>query len=192
MGQSRDLHAIGMELIRRCGVEKWKLEGDTLEGSALPAKRRIWGPAPNTIGALCVVAHECAHVALRHNNRRLTVHRGEFEAEQFAVLVLRHFVVSIPHSLVAGGRDYVAETLETDIQVRRLRRVDAETFHWVLPCLSRKTIEEVRTGAVTLAASIEQRKQFESLLRQYLTMEKEVIGGREVVTRGFTIQRWNQ
>src|SRR5690606_25907499 len=107
---------LAVELARYCGVRKWRFTRRDEDGRAYLSKKIIETADPINVDRLFVVAHECGHFALQHDVRRPERHRGEFEAEQFAILLLRRFNVPVPHGMLQDGQHYVAWQIEQDLR----------------------------------------------------------------------------
>ena len=102
------IRELAVKLARDCGVREWRFTRRDHDGRAYVAQKIIETGDPTNVNRLFVVAHECGHITLQRTPRRLPKHRSEYEAEQFAILLLRHFDVPVPHDMVEGGQDYVA------------------------------------------------------------------------------------
>jgi hypothetical protein len=116
-------------LARSCGVRSWRFTRRDEDGRAFLSRKIIETPDPINLDRLFIVAHECGHIALQHGARRPERHRGEFEAEQFAMLLLRHFNVPVPYGMVQDGQHYVAWQIEQDLRHGRTE-LDRDSVEW--------------------------------------------------------------
>jgi hypothetical protein len=73
-------------------------------GWSFPTRRIIHAPEGRTDRELYTLAHECGHVAWRHNHRK-PLWRREYEAEQWAHAALRR------HGIAVSEYDTVAATM---------------------------------------------------------------------------------
>lgn len=107
---------LGESLVLACGVGV--LPATRLAGWAVPDRRVIRAPWPATTRQrLYIVAHECGHVVLhgRGRGRRLAKYVVEYEAERFAIMMLRKLGVPVPKAQLARARRYVAAKTERAI-----------------------------------------------------------------------------
>ena len=78
----------------------------------------ILAPEGRTRKQLYILAHECAHVALKHGEQpdraRKPQHVEELEAEQWAHDALRRHGVPVPRVMTHGARRYVGHWIEKD------------------------------------------------------------------------------
>ena len=78
----------------------------------------ILAPEGRTRKQLYILAHECAHVALKHGQRRWRKnkpgHVMELEAEQWAHEALRRHGVPVPRDMSRGARNYVGHWIAKD------------------------------------------------------------------------------
>jgi hypothetical protein len=78
----------------------------------------ILAPEGRTRKQLYILAHECAHVALKHGEQpdraRKPQHVEELEAEQWAHDALRRYGVPVPRVMTHGARRYVGHWIEKD------------------------------------------------------------------------------
>jgi hypothetical protein len=77
-------------------VEPVRADGFCFSGWSLPKGGIIHAPAGRTDRELYTLAHECAHVALRHDHRKPRWRR-EYEAELWAHAALERHGVAVPH-----------------------------------------------------------------------------------------------
>jgi hypothetical protein len=139
------------------------------DGRANVRKKIIETGDPVTVERLYVVAHECGHIALEHGRRNLRGHRGEFEAEQFAILILRHFDVPVPYEMVEDGQNYVAWHIDQDINRYRGREIDSDAYKWALrylPPAIRHAVNDCSIPLKSFAGEVRYRR----LLDQFLTV----------------------
>jgi hypothetical protein len=93
------------ELIKReAKIRKHRriLKGDPYRGRPYEG-RRIWGPVGDDIYQLYVLAHECGHIASRHNYRNVSQAQEEYEAGAYALKALRRHGVKIPKYIRAAN-----------------------------------------------------------------------------------------
>lgn len=89
-----------------------------LRGLAWCDRGVILAPEGRTRKQLYVLAHECAHVALKHGRQRGRArkpqHVEELEAEHWAHDALRRHGVPVPRVMTHGARSYVGHWIEKD------------------------------------------------------------------------------
>ncbi len=119
--------AVAAKMAEEAGVASWDYT-DGLHGRALPGQKFIKAPRPTTRRRLYVWAHECAHVALGHNDR-LPVHREEYEAERWAAAALRRYGVPVPRKETRRAKRYVAHKIRM-AERRGAKRIDPEARAW--------------------------------------------------------------
>lgn len=100
-----------------------------LHGVAFVAKREIEAPWPTTTRKrLYILAHEIGHVALGHVSK-LPRYVEEYEAEQFAHVLLRREGVAVPRSMTERAKRYVRRKI-TQAHARFVRWVDPDIAEW--------------------------------------------------------------
>ena len=167
--------------MEQSGVREWQLDLDELEGMAEPMRARIIGPALKSLESLYIVLHECGHIALNHGKRELSVHRGEYEAEQFAQLVFRFLGYRVSPEFVQEGQDYVASHIDAAIERDRLTEIDRQSWEWAQVFVSQATRQSLQNGQVRLVQQADARI-FERMLERFTIRHSEVVGGRIVTT----------
>ena len=174
--------------MEQSGVREWQLDLDELEGMAEPRRARIVGPELKSLESLYIVVHECGHIALNHGIRELSVHRGEYEAEQFAQLVLRFLGYRVSAEFVQEGQDYVASQIDAEIERDRLTAIDRQSWEWAEVFVSQATRQAVQTGQVRFVRQAD-AKIFERILQRFTIRNSEVVGGRIVTTSARSTER---
>jgi hypothetical protein len=76
-------------------IEPKRSNGHFWYGWSFPKRGIIHAPAGHTDRELYTIAHECGHVALRHDHRKPRCRR-EYEAEMWAHDALRRHGVAVP------------------------------------------------------------------------------------------------
>lgn len=112
--------AVAEALKRESGVMEHKIRKN-LSGVAFRGGK-IEAPEGRTRKQLYILAHECAHVALRHVGSRQPKHSKELEAEQWAHAALRRHGIPVPRAMTDRARRYVA------LKVERARRRGARSI----------------------------------------------------------------
>lgn len=111
------------ELVKRYRPRGWTVQQSrhrrqTLEryasGLADPNKRTLYVPPLVDLPGLQVFLHESGHVILKHFDNALHFHVVEFEAEKFAINVLRNENIRVPIDLISGARSRVRYWVERD------------------------------------------------------------------------------
>ncbi len=78
----------------------------------------ILAPEGRTRKQLYILAHECAHIALKHGEQRGRTrkpgHVEELEAEQWAHEALRRYGVPVPRAMSRRARNYVGHWIAKD------------------------------------------------------------------------------
>jgi hypothetical protein len=160
---------IAIKMARYCGVREWRFTRRDNDGRAYVFKKIIETADPITVDRLYVVAHECGHIALQHGPRNLWGHRNEFEAEQFAILVLRHFDVPVPYDMVEDGQHYVAWHIEQDVHQHGRREIDGDAYDWaaryVLPAIR----HAVNVSRIPLT-EFQGQSQYQRMLGDFLSV----------------------
>ena len=114
----------------RCYGIWYVLPSASLAGSAFVDCRIITAPWPATTRReLYIVAHEIGHVALGHRARQLPVYVQEFEAERFAIALMRRAGLAVPRDMTARGKRYVALKIERAFR-RGARWIDPDIARW--------------------------------------------------------------
>lgn len=135
-------------LIREAGVTVVEHRGQALRGRAWSAKKRIRVPKPTTRRRLYILAHECGHVALGHSSRRISKHRKEYEAEQYAHAALRRHGISVPKASTTRAKQYVAWKIKQAIK-RGAKSIDMEALKWCRGELSEAVKGLLRQKGIT-------------------------------------------
>jgi len=174
--------------MEQSGVREWRLDLDKLEGTAEPTRARIIGPALKSLESLYIVVHECGHIALNHGQREISIHRGEYEAEQFAQLVLRFLGYHVSADFIQGGQDYVASQIDEEIERDRLTAIDRQAWEWAEVFVSQATRQAVRTGQVRFVRQAD-AKIYERIIQRFTLRNSEVVGGRIVTTSARSTER---
>lgn len=183
-----ELWRVAQRVMEQSGVREWQLDLDELEGMAEPMRARIIGPALKSLESLYIVVHECGHIALNHGNRELSVHRGEYEAEQFAQLVLRFLGYRVSAEFVQEGQDYVASHIDAAIERHRLTEIDRQSWEWAEVFVSQGTRQFVQTGQVRFVRQAD-AGFFERVLERFTIRHSEIMGGRVVTTSARSSER---
>jgi hypothetical protein len=104
-----------------------------LRGWAYPQRKIIYAAEGRTPEDLYYVAHECAHVALRHDHQK-PLHVREYEAEKWAHEALQTHGVAIPeHTSVDATLNVFFAISDADERGqfgRRAKRLSAEAAEW--------------------------------------------------------------
>lgn len=95
----------------------------SLGGRAYPSLGIIHAPEGRTRRQLYVLAHECAHIALRHGDQHKPRHVEEYEAEQWAHDALRRHGVPVPRKETRRAKRYVRKMIHKAV-VRGAKRID--------------------------------------------------------------------
>jgi hypothetical protein len=101
-------------------------------GWSFPKRGIIHAPAGHTDRELYTLAHECAHVALRHDHRK-PLWRREYEAEQWAHAALRRHGVAVPEDDTINAMMSVFFMIEEANErgwFGRPKRIAAEAAEW--------------------------------------------------------------
>ena len=107
-------------------------DGCYINGWSFPRRRIIHAPAGRTVSELYTVAHECAHVALRHDHRK-PLWRGEYEAEVWAHAALRRHGVAVPEADTVHAMSSVLFAIQDAAERGRFgrpKRIAAEAAEW--------------------------------------------------------------
>lgn len=159
---------LAIKLAKFCGVREWRFTRRDEDGRAYLFTKIIETADPINVDRLYVVAHECGHIALQHGPRHTKIHRGEYEAEQFAILLLRHFDVPVPKGMVEDGQDYVAWHIENDLQNGQ-SVLDRDSFQWAERFVAYHVRDAVRNRSVRLV-TMESEACYLRLLDNFLTV----------------------
>ena len=174
-----ELWRVAQRIMEQSGVREWRLDLDELVGEAEPKRGRIVGPELKSLESLYIVVHECGHIALKHDDRIVSMHRCEYEAEQFAQLVLRYLGYPVSAEFVQDGQDYVASHVDAAIAVERLTEIDRQSFAWAEGFLSDGSLRALKHGQIRLV-SLADYHVYERVIERFAVRHSEVIGGRKV------------
>jgi hypothetical protein len=108
------------------------VDGFVRYGWSFPRRGVVHAPAGRTDRELYTLAHECAHVALRHDHRK-PLWRREYEAELWAQEALRrHGVEANYHDLCNACENvlFAIEEAHECGQFGRPKRIAAEAAEW--------------------------------------------------------------
>src|SRR5262249_9172153 len=78
-----------------CIVDPSREDGRVIFGLAFPQRRSIHAPEGRTPNDLYLLAHECGHVALRHDHQKPR-HVREYEAAMWAHGALQRHGIAVP------------------------------------------------------------------------------------------------
>lgn len=119
--------AVAARLKVEAGVTQ-HLFSSSLSGRAF-ASGKIIAPEGRTRKQLYVLAHECAHLALKHFARKQPRHVEEFQAEKWAHDALRRHGIPVPRTMTRRAKQYVARKIG---QARRrgAKQIDPETARY--------------------------------------------------------------
>jgi hypothetical protein len=114
-------------------VDPSRKDGYVTFGLAFPQRKIIHAPEGRTPEDLYLLAHECAHVALRHDHQKPR-HVREYEAEMWAHAALQRHGVAIPEGSTAEAMLNVFFAI-SDADERgqfghRAKRLSAEAAEW--------------------------------------------------------------
>jgi hypothetical protein len=101
-----------------------------LHGWAFPEHGIIHAPEGRTRKQLYILAHECAHVWLRHTSKKPR-HVEEHEAETWAHTVLRAHSVPVPRAMTRRAKRYVARKIHQAKQ-RGAKRINTAAARFAL------------------------------------------------------------
>src|SRR5262249_56892835 len=101
-------------------------------GWVFPKRGIIYAPAGRTVRQLYTLAHECAHVALRHDHRK-PKWRREYEAEIWAHEALRRHGITVSEhdtiTALVGVYTHIEEANERG-RFGRPKQIAAEAAKW--------------------------------------------------------------
>lgn len=161
------LRKLAERMSRYCGVREWKFTRRDEDGRANHLTKIIETPDPINLQRLYVVAHECGHVALDQLRRGISNHRREYEAEQFAILLLRHYGIAVPSDMITDGQHYVAWHVGLDVDAGT-QVIEAETFRWAGRFLREDVRQQLEQGKISLSPKHRDR-EYESLITKFFT-----------------------
>jgi hypothetical protein len=121
--------AVAAAIKLEAGVRRHHIT-DGLYGRAWPKIHTIAAPEGRTRKELLILAHECAHVALRHI-RAKPVHVLEHEAEVWAHAALRRHGIAVPEVMTMLARMYIAEKIRR-AKRRGAKRIDPKAARYAL------------------------------------------------------------
>jgi hypothetical protein len=98
--------SIAEKIKDEAGVHIHKIREKKLTGVAFVDQALIVAPAGKTRKQLYILAHECAHIALKHGDDKPRAQK-EHEAELWAHEALRRHGVPVPKASTSEARDYV-------------------------------------------------------------------------------------
>jgi hypothetical protein len=108
-------------------------DGRVLFGLAFPKRKLIRAPEGRTPEDLYLLAHECAHVALKHDHQKPRYIR-EYEAELAAHAALQRHGVAVPEGSTADAMLNVFWAIDDAVERgqfgRRQKRLSAEAAEW--------------------------------------------------------------
>ena len=130
----RTLLAIAEAIKSEAGVIKHEPNRDeSLFGWAWLRHKTIYAPEGRTPEDLYTIAHECAHVALRHDHQKPR-HVREYEAEMWAHEALQRHGVVVPELSIFRAIENVffaiSDADERGQFGRRAKRLSAEAAEW--------------------------------------------------------------
>jgi hypothetical protein len=93
-------------------------------------KTHIHAPRPITRKALYIFLHECAHIHLGHcNGNKKPRHREEYEAEQWAHMIMRLEGVAVPKSMTQRAKGHVGRKIDQALR-RKAKKIDRESAEY--------------------------------------------------------------
>ena len=102
-------------------------------GWAFPQRKVIHAPAGATIEDLYFLAHECGHVALRHDHQTPRYLR-EYQTELWAHAALQRHGIDVPEGVTADAMMNVLFEIDAAVERgqfgRRQKRLSAEAAEW--------------------------------------------------------------
>jgi hypothetical protein len=114
-------------------AESRREEGLVFHGWAFPRRKTIHAPDGRTPEELYLLAHECAHVALRHDHQK-SRHVREYEAEMWAHAALERHGVRVPDGATADACMNVFFAIERAVERgqfgKRYKRLSAKAAEW--------------------------------------------------------------
>jgi len=114
-------------------LDPTRKDGYVIFGLGFPQRKIIHAPEGRTPEELYLLAHECAHVALRHDHQKPR-HVREYEAEMWAHAALPRHGVAIPEDSTAEAMLHVffaiSDADERGQFGRRAKRLSAEAAEW--------------------------------------------------------------
>ena len=107
---------------------RWQIiyrDDRSLNGYTYPIDFKIVAPSPVTRRRLYVFLHECGHAWLDHHEygRKKPMYLQEFEAEQWAMRVMREEGVPVPRASTRRAKSYVAWKIRIAV-ARGAKRID--------------------------------------------------------------------
>jgi len=127
-------------MMDEAGVTKCFYHQNGLKGRAHINSRTIRVPEPTTRRRLYIIAHECAHVVLRHINTK-SRHREEYEAERYAHHAMRRHGIPVPKKSTVAAKKYVAWKIRQAVR-RGAKIIDREALRWCRDYVSPSVIRE--------------------------------------------------
>lgn len=119
---------LGKQWVAAYGIASIEPSGG-LHGRAWPLRRRIVAPWPTTTRKrLYILAHEIGHVALKHD-AKLPSYVKEFEAEWFAINLMRRCGVAVPSDMLKRAKSYVGRKI-MQAHTRGLQSLDPDIDRW--------------------------------------------------------------
>ena len=114
-------------------VDPRREDGRVTFGLAFPQRKAIHAPEGCTPKDLYLLAHECGHVALKHNHQKPR-HVREYEAEMWAHVALHRHGVAVPEDSTVDAMLNVffaiSDADECGQFGRRAKRLSAEAAEW--------------------------------------------------------------
>ncbi len=123
------LMAVANAIFKEAGAVSWAFHNKGLCGRADVAKKYVEVPLPTTRRRLCVLAHECVHIACGHTGSKPS-HRKEYEAEIYAHEALRHHQIAVPKKETQHAKQYVARRIDQAIRIGKAKRLDRSAVNW--------------------------------------------------------------
>lgn len=121
------------ELVERYTPTGWRVVQSmrryhSHSGLAVEETKTLYVPTVLDPGSLFIFFHECGHVVLGHFEARWSQHVEEFEAETYAIRMMRAEQIPIPRWVMREAKSRVRGHLESD--VRKKRVIAAHVKRW--------------------------------------------------------------
>ena len=121
--------SIGRHWIKKYGIEKVTYKNG--RSYAFPKTKEILIKSPITRLRLCTLAHEIGHVVLQHSKSGKLSCVREYEAEQFALDLMRRYKIKFPRKRLIKGKRYIARKIDMAERRGLQRPVPKEILKWV-------------------------------------------------------------